>query len=64
MGATHACCVRTCLLTRKIEATATGQRTDLYVMTTQVWRQRTGMWQQVSFQATNLQDGLDAGDAT
>lgn len=42
-------------LKQTIEVSATGQRTDMHVMTTQVWRRQDGSWQQVSFQATNLQ---------
>jgi hypothetical protein len=31
-----------------------------HVMTTQAWAQRAGAWQQVSFQATNLEIGRQA----
>lgn len=41
-------------LKQSIEATATGQRTDMHVMTTQVWRRQGETWRQVSFQATHL----------
>jgi ketosteroid isomerase-like protein len=41
-------------LRQQIEATATGQRTDMHVMTTQVWRLHAGAWRQVSFQATSM----------
>lgn len=46
--------VATGALKQSIEATATGQRMDMHVMTTQVWRLQAGSWRQVSFQATNL----------
>jgi len=41
-------------LRQSIEMTATGQRIDMHIMTTQVWREQAGSWRQVSFQATNL----------
>ncbi|HZZ13243.1 MAG TPA: nuclear transport factor 2 family protein [Paraburkholderia sp.] len=41
-------------LDQVIEMKQTAQRIDMHVMTTQVWAQRGGAWQQVSFQATNL----------
>jgi ketosteroid isomerase-like protein len=41
-------------LDQVIEMKQTAQRIDMHVMTTQVWAQREGAWQQVSFQATNL----------
>ncbi|WP_322060169.1 nuclear transport factor 2 family protein [Paraburkholderia sp. J63] len=41
-------------LRQSIEMTATGQRMDMHIMTTQVWRLQSGAWRQVSFQATNL----------
>ncbi|WP_322028588.1 nuclear transport factor 2 family protein [Paraburkholderia sp. J76] len=41
-------------LRQSIELTATGQRIDMHVMTTQVWQQQAAGWRQVSFQATNL----------
>jgi len=40
-------------LDQTIEMRDSGQRVDMKVTTTQVWRQRHGAWQQVSFQATN-----------
>jgi ketosteroid isomerase-like protein len=41
-------------LRQSIELRATGERIEMHVMTTQVWRQQGGYWRQVSFQATNL----------
>jgi ketosteroid isomerase-like protein len=41
-------------LRQSIEISATGQRSDMHIMTTQVWRFDTGAWRQVSFQATAL----------
>lgn len=41
-------------LRQSIEMTATRQRLDMHIVTTQVWRRRDGSWRQVSFQATNL----------
>jgi ketosteroid isomerase-like protein len=41
-------------LDQTIEMTESAQRIAMHVMTTQVWAQREGAWQQVSFQATNL----------
>ncbi|QBQ98733.1 nuclear transport factor 2 family protein [Paraburkholderia pallida] len=41
-------------LRQSIEMMATGQRVDMHIMTTQVWRLQSGAWRQVSFQATNL----------
>lgn len=41
-------------LRQSIEMIATGQRMEMHVMTTQVWREHAGAWRQVSFQATNL----------
>ncbi len=41
-------------LRQSIEMMATGQRLDMHIMTTQVWRRHDGAWRQVSFQATNL----------
>lgn len=41
-------------LRQSIEMTATGQRVDMHIMTTQVWRRHENTWRQVSFQATNL----------
>lgn len=46
--------VATGALRQSIEIGATGQRVDMHVMTTQVWRNSDGNWRQVSFQATNL----------
>ena len=46
--------VATGALRQSIEISATGERVDMHVMTTQVWRHRDGNWRQVSFQATNL----------
>ncbi|NMM04298.1 nuclear transport factor 2 family protein [Paraburkholderia sp. RP-4-7] len=41
-------------LDQVIEIKQTAQRIDMHVMTTQVWVQRGGAWQQVTFQATNV----------
>jgi len=41
-------------LDQVIEMKQTAKRIDMHVMTTQVWVQRDGAWQQVSFHATNL----------
>ncbi|WP_168787341.1 nuclear transport factor 2 family protein [Paraburkholderia aromaticivorans] len=41
-------------LHQTIEMKESAQRIVMHVMTTQVWAQRKGAWQQVSFQATNL----------
>ena len=46
--------VATGRLDQAIEMKESAQRIDMHVMTTQVWAQREGGWQQVSFQATNL----------
>lgn len=46
--------VATGRLDQTIEMRDNGQRMDMKVTTTQVWRQRHGGWQQVSFQATNV----------
>ncbi|RZT39197.1 nuclear transport factor 2 family protein [Cupriavidus agavae] len=40
-------------LLQSIEMRATGQRLDMDVMTTQVWRREADVWRQVAFQATN-----------
>ncbi|CAM2156494.1 Nuclear transport factor 2 family protein [Pararobbsia alpina] len=50
----HDVAVATGPLRQTIEMNATGHRLDMYIMTTQVWRQQDGKWRQVSFQATNL----------
>lgn len=41
-------------LDQTIEMKESAQRIAMHVVTTQVWAQRDGTWQQVSFQATNL----------
>lgn len=41
-------------LHQSIEMIGTGQRVDMYIMTTQIWRRNDRSWKQVSFQATNL----------
>jgi ketosteroid isomerase-like protein len=41
-------------LAQTIEMKESSQRIAMHIMTTQVWAQRDGAWQQVSFQATNL----------
>jgi ketosteroid isomerase-like protein len=41
-------------LRQSIEVKATGQRVDMHIMTTQVWRKHGNAWRQISFQATNL----------
>ncbi|WP_322060156.1 nuclear transport factor 2 family protein [Paraburkholderia sp. J63] len=46
--------VATGALRQSIELMASGQRMDMSIMTTQVWRRQMNAWQQVSFQATNL----------
>ena len=46
--------VATGRLDQTIEMMESAQRIHMHVMTTQVWAQREGRWQQVSFHATNL----------
>jgi ketosteroid isomerase-like protein len=46
--------VATGTLRQCIEMTATGERFDMHIVTTQVWCRRAGTWKQVSFHATNL----------
>ncbi|QBQ98745.1 nuclear transport factor 2 family protein [Paraburkholderia pallida] len=41
-------------LRQSIELMPAGQRMEMSIMTTQVWRRQMNAWQQVSFQATNL----------
>jgi ketosteroid isomerase-like protein len=46
--------VATGTLRQSIEMAATGERVDMHIVTTQVWRRHAGTWKQVSFHATNL----------
>lgn len=46
--------VATGALAQAIMLSGTTQRQDMNIMTTQVWRLNQGVWQQVSFQATNI----------
>ena len=40
-------------LDQTIELAQTGQRIDMHIVTTQVWRKEGGSWRQISYQATN-----------